>query len=86
MELTGRTYIFVAATLILLAGSLGFYQQHVEESGGSIQLFGVEAASCQSQAVRTANVSLGCRKDLEQRGTGQVRTMAGGAKMVRVGS
>lgn len=85
MELTGRTYIFAAACLILLAGSLSLYQQHVDAQGGDISLFGAKEQSCRSQSVRTANVRLGCQRDLSSGGSGHVRAVAGGAKMVSVG-
>ena len=84
MELTGRTYIFAAATLILLAGSLGLYSQAAKDDP-TLALFGGEVAACKSNSVRTTNVSLGCQKDMVS-GLGHGQTIArGSAKTIRIG-
>lgn len=83
MELTGRSYIFMAATLILLAGSLKLYQQEVDNRG--LTLFGASIKACQDRSVRTENIKFGCSNDLDNGGFGYARMVAGGAKMVSVG-
>ncbi len=57
MELTGRTYIFSAATLVLLAGALGLYSDHIAK-GGKMNLAGMKISSCQSSSVGSGQISL----------------------------
>ncbi|MEY1557591.1 hypothetical protein AB3Y40_18330 [Yoonia sp. R2331] len=85
MELTGRTYIFAAATLVLLAGALGLYSDHIAK-GGKMNLAGMKISSCQSSSVRTSNVQLGCQSDTlgSSVGSGQI-SLRGSAKTIRVG-
>ncbi len=87
MELTGRTYIFAAATLVLLAGTLGLYSEHVAANGGKLSLAGMKISDCQSGSVRTSNVRLGCQADTfgSRMGTGQI-VQRGSAKTIRLGS
>ncbi len=85
MELTGRTYIFAAATLVLLAGALSLYAEHADTAGG-MSLAGMKISNCQEGSVRTSNVRLGCQSDMlgSSIGAGQI-VQRGSAKSIRVG-
>ena len=85
MQLTGRTYIFAAATLMLLAGSLRFYSDAAEEQPGLLSTLGTGIKTCQSQSVRTANVRLGCQSDMFGNAGGGKMTSRAGAKTIQIG-
>lgn len=86
MLINGRSYIFLAATLMLLAGSLKFYADADTYNPNQLATFGTDISSCQSQAIRTKNVRLGCQSDLTTGvGSGTV-VSRGSAKTIRVGN
>lgn len=81
MELTGRTYIFFAATLILLAGSVRLYSEVSAASPRQVNTVGAKMASCDARAVELANRRLGCAQD----GDVRVRAMGGGSSLTMLG-
>ena len=85
MELTGRTYVFAGATLLLLAGSLKFYADNQDGAPSMLATFGAGVTDCQSTSVRTANVRLGCQSDIVGGLGGGSLVDRGGSKTIRVG-
>ena len=95
MELTGRTYIFFAATLVLLTGTFKFYDEAQQDGAapGTIMTRAAAAAECDRNAVDLGEFRLGCQTNTG--GDVRVRRIesggssilsGGGAKFVSAGN
>lgn len=90
MELSGRTYIFCAATLVLLAGTGKLYEEARQDSAtpGMIKTRAAAAAECDRNAVEVGEMRLGCQaktgNDVRVRRitSGGSSSFGGGAKFV----
>lgn len=90
MELTGRTYIFVGATLLLLAGSLRLYSEVAEGSPDTLTTFGAGVAACDAKSIELGDRRLGCTRAGDVRVRDFTRssgsTLGGGSTFGRSGS
>lgn len=90
MELTGRTYIFFAATLVLLTGTFKFYEDAQKDGAapGMLMTRAAAAAECDRNAVDLGEFRLGCQtntgRDVRVRkmDAGSSLNLGGGAKFV----
>ncbi len=65
MELTGRTYIFFAAILVLLVGTTNLYEQAKEENAapGMVVTRAAATAECDQNSVELGDMRLGCQSN-----------------------
>ena len=78
MQLSGRSYIFVAATLLLLAGALKFYDDYARTPQGQARIFALKTKLCDAVSLESSNMRFGCHSNLITGGTGTVNIMPTG--------
>ncbi len=78
MQLSGRSYIFVAATLLLLAGALKFYDDYAQTPAGQARVYAVKTAFCDWASVDAINLRIGCQSSLISAPSGGAAILAGG--------
>ncbi len=84
MELTGRTYIFAAATLLILAAALKVYDDYADTPQGQYRLRALKMSICEKVGVGAVSLRFGCHPDLIRAETGarpKVRRGAGDAPL-----
>ena len=84
MEWTGRSYVFLAATLLLLAGAIRLYVDKVEHSRGPV-LLGAHSTGCTEHAFRLDTHVVGCKADMAHVPNAGSVVQRGTAKSIFVG-
>ena len=87
MELTGRTYIFSAATLLLLAGALKSYHDLAATNEGRAMIHAWRVAACETLGIDGGNLRFGCHpQEIGPVETGVKTVMRGTAKTIQLGN
>ncbi len=86
MQLSGRSYIFVAATLLLLATALKFYADYAATEAGQARLFALKIKVCNAVSVDLSGLRMGCDAGLITDTTGAANIMPkGGGSTIQMG-
>ncbi len=63
-QLSGRSYIFLAATLLLLAAALKVYSDFAKTEMGQAQIYAAKEAFCDWASLEAVNMRFGCHSNL----------------------
>ncbi len=72
MNLSGRSYIFAAATLFLLAAALRFYDDYAQTETGRAKIYAVKAAICDWASIDAQSMRFGCHSNLLKGGGNRI--------------